>query len=113
MRIVNEGEVLVRKDVELVLSLSLTSPKAVVYKEGTLCPFGQAGTGSVVVVSWQWEGGEEQVDVLDLVIVSAHFVADWECVGGVRGGSGLGIEGPDCDRSVSECIQHPTRNPKC
>ena len=112
MHVINEGEALVRKDVKLVPSLSLLLPNVVIGKEETLCPFGQVGAGGIIVVSRQREGGEEQADVLDLVVVSVRFVADWESVGGVRGGSGLGIEGPDCDRSISVSVKCPTQNPK-
>jgi len=48
MCVVNEGEALVRKNVELVSSMGLASPESVVGNEETLRPVGQVGVCGVV-----------------------------------------------------------------
>jgi len=50
MRVVNEGEALVRKNVKLVSSMVLASPESVVGNEETHHPFGQAGASGVAEV---------------------------------------------------------------
>jgi hypothetical protein len=112
MSVVDDREALMRREIKLVLAVLLASPKPIICNEETLCPFGQVGACSIIEVSRQWEGGEMQPDMLDLLICLACLVADRKRVFGVRSGRARSVEGPDCKGSICGNGVRPAHDPK-